>query len=284
MPCYKLYYLPIATCLALLMGLVTIPRTCFVTSPYRRFCYKCPAPCIANCPATCFVTSPATCLVFAPRDFLAWLLAVLRIHKVLLRIRMRIHGSIPPSNGSGCASGSCHFPQWSSWRQQKIIVLLINLPLHHFSKIKRVIKKSQNSRNQCFSYNFCYMIEGSGSPKNIWIYESGSGSATLVIRYLLSGWGSLSPPVLDHSQYGHRFVLGIRTPVQEQRVMNDLFAKSFCFFLHLLPVEAQYQPFSMVGLNCGLSQPSKLHLRPPATADQTVLRQNVASHNVYVTW
>jgi hypothetical protein len=36
--------------------------------------------------------------------------------------------------------------------------------------------------------------------------------------------------VLDHSQYGHRFVLGILTPVQIQRVMNDLLAKSLCFF------------------------------------------------------
>ncbi len=36
--------------------------------------------------------------------------------------------------------------------------------------------------------------------------------------------------MLDHSQYGHRFVLGIRTPGQIQRVMNDtMFAKSLCF-------------------------------------------------------
>ncbi len=48
--------------------------------------------------------------------------------------------------------------------------------LHNFSKIK-VIKKSQDSRNQCFSYNFCLMIERSGSVSltngsgrpNIWI-------------------------------------------------------------------------------------------------------------------
>jgi hypothetical protein len=78
-----------------------------------------------------------------------------------------------------------------------------------------------------------FMIDGSGRPKNIWIYGSGSGSATLVIRYLLSGWGSLSPPVLDHSQYGHRFVLGIRTPVQEQRVMKYLLVKGLCFFIYI---------------------------------------------------
>ncbi len=52
--------------------------------------------------------------------------------------------------------------------------------MHH-----KVIKNSQNNRNQGFSYYFCFMIEGfgsrtkgSGAPKT---YESyGSGSATLV--------------------------------------------------------------------------------------------------------
>ncbi len=51
-----------------------------------------------------------------------------------------------------------------------------------FFKDKRVIQKSQNIRNQCFSYYFCLMIEGTGSgsvsltnrsgygrSKNIWI-------------------------------------------------------------------------------------------------------------------
>jgi hypothetical protein len=36
------------------------------------------------------------------------------------------------------------------------------LHLHHFTKIK-VVKKSQNSRNQGFSNCFCMMMEGSGS-------------------------------------------------------------------------------------------------------------------------
>ncbi len=31
---------------------------------------------------------------------------VLRIHKILVRIRTRISGSTPPTNGSGCGSGS----------------------------------------------------------------------------------------------------------------------------------------------------------------------------------
>jgi hypothetical protein len=37
------------------------------------------------------------------------------------------------------------------------------------------MKKSQNSRNQCFSYYFCLMIEGSGS-------RSGAGSVSLTNR------------------------------------------------------------------------------------------------------
>ena len=65
------------------------------------------------------------------------------------------------------------------WRWYVYIIFQVRL--HHFSKIK-IIKKSQNRRNQCFSYFFCLMIEGSGSgsvsltngsgsgrPKNIWI-------------------------------------------------------------------------------------------------------------------
>jgi hypothetical protein len=89
--------------------------------------------------------------------------------------------------GSGCGSGPCYFRQWPSRRQQKIIVCLLFMLFLlitfwryiyiNFSKIKSH-KKSQNSRNQCFSYYFCLIIEGSGfltngsgsgSPKNVWI-------------------------------------------------------------------------------------------------------------------
>jgi hypothetical protein len=38
----------------------------------------------------------------------------------------------------------------------------LKINLHNFSKIK-VMKKSQKSRNQGFSYYFCLMIKGSGS-------------------------------------------------------------------------------------------------------------------------
>ncbi len=39
----------------------------------------------------------------------------------------------------------------------------LKVHLHHFYKIKNVTKKSQNSRNQGFSFYFCLMIGGSGS-------------------------------------------------------------------------------------------------------------------------
>jgi hypothetical protein len=38
----------------------------------------------------------------------------------------------------------------------------LKVQLHHFSKIKSQ-KEAKNSSNQGFSYNFCLMIEGSGS-------------------------------------------------------------------------------------------------------------------------
>ncbi len=63
----------------------------------------------------------------------------------------------------------------SSRCQQKTNILynffcLLNVHLHHFSKIKSH-KESQNSRSQVIFYYFCMMIEGSGfgGPKNIWI-------------------------------------------------------------------------------------------------------------------
>jgi hypothetical protein len=78
----------------------------------------------------------------------------------------------------------------------------LKLHLHHFSNIK-FIKKSQNSRNQGFSYYFCLMIEGPepdpdqhllrmdpdpGGPKTYRSYGSGSGSSTLEkSTYLTSG-------------------------------------------------------------------------------------------------
>jgi hypothetical protein len=83
-----------------------------------------------------------------------------RILDMLVRIRIR--GSVPRTNGSG--SGAYSFNQWPSRRQKKIFfpllgTVFLKVQLHHFSKIKKVIRKSQNSRNQGFSYYFFLMMK-----------------------------------------------------------------------------------------------------------------------------
>jgi hypothetical protein len=112
--------------------------------------------------------------------------AVLRIHDILVWIRIHIHGSMPLTNGSGFGSGSwissLNFKMQTKNLFFKTIFsayYFLKVHLHHFSKIKSQ-KESQNSRNQSFSYYFCMVVEGSGSgsiplttgsgwPKNIWI-------------------------------------------------------------------------------------------------------------------
>ncbi len=111
--------------------------------------------------------------------------AVLRIHDILRWIRIR--GSMPLTNWSG----SCYFRQWPSRCQQKTNFLTIfsayyflKVHLHHFSKIKSQ-KESQNSMNQCFSYYFCMMIEGSRSGFIDLTSGSGSGRAkNMWIRWI----------------------------------------------------------------------------------------------------
>ncbi len=107
-------------------------------------------------------------------------------------LRIRFRGSVPLTNGSDSGSGSrsCFLRQCpSGCNLNKFLCYFayyfLKLHIHNFSKMK-VIKKSQNSRNQAFFYYFCVMIEGSGAgsrrPKNIRVpesYGSGSGSATL---------------------------------------------------------------------------------------------------------
>ena len=45
--------------------------------------------------------------------------SVLRIHEILIWIRIR--GSMTLTYGSGCGSGSCYFHHWPSRRQKKLI-------------------------------------------------------------------------------------------------------------------------------------------------------------------
>ncbi len=99
---------------------------------------------------------------------------MLRIHNILMWIRIRIRGSMPLTNRSGFGYRSCYF-HW-----QKLIFLkcfseyyFLKVHLHHFSKIKSK-KKSPNSRTQGLSYYFFLMIKGSGSIP----LANGSGSGS----------------------------------------------------------------------------------------------------------
>jgi hypothetical protein len=87
---------------------------------------------------------------------------VLWIREILVRIRFR--RSVPGTTDIGF--GSCSFRQWLLRCQQKVsFFLLINFLRHIYIILHRqkVIKKSQNSRNQVFLTFFCLMTEGSGS-------------------------------------------------------------------------------------------------------------------------
>ncbi len=86
--------------------------------------------------------------------------AVLRIHDILvwIRIRIWIRGSMPLTNGSGC--GSCYFRLWPSRCQQKtnflkkfFCSLLFKVYLHHVSKLKRSHKAV---RIKVFLTNFAW--------------------------------------------------------------------------------------------------------------------------------
>ncbi len=112
---------------------------------------------------------------FVRKIWLCFYTSVLRIHGNFVRIRIR--GSMPLTNGSGFRS--CFFRQWPTRRQQKtnlkklfFCLLLFEGTFTSFFKVKKVKKKSQNSRNQGFSYYCCLMVEGSGSVP----LTNGSGS------------------------------------------------------------------------------------------------------------
>ncbi len=89
---------------------------------------------------------------------------------------IRIRGSMPLTNGSDPAIVVIDLQDVN----KKLILksfsayYFLEVHLHHFSKIK-VQKKSQNSRNQGFSYYFCLLIEGSGAAGSIPL-SNGSGS------------------------------------------------------------------------------------------------------------
>jgi hypothetical protein len=116
--------------------------------------------------------------------FFVFYKAVLRIRDILVRIRIR--GSVPTSDKNFTpdpAPDPAVFSVTFKMATKNVLFFLIyfayyflKVHLHNFSKIKKVIKKSQISWNQDFSYHFCLVIEGSGSkplllmdPIQIWI-------------------------------------------------------------------------------------------------------------------
>ncbi len=104
-----------------------------------------------------------------------------RIRDILVRILIRICGSLPLINGSGSFS----FRQWSSKRHQKIIffwcfcLLLFEGKFTSFFKDKKSQRSHKTLEIKGFSYYFCLMIEGarSGSVP----LTNGSGSGTLLL-------------------------------------------------------------------------------------------------------
>ncbi len=83
---------------------------------------------------------------------------VFRIHDILVWIRILIRVSMTTWLGYVFGSGSCYFRHWPLRRQQ-------------------VRKKTQNSRNQGFSYYVCLMIEGFGSDAYIWLVDPDPGGS-----------------------------------------------------------------------------------------------------------
>ena len=80
---------------------------------------------------------------------------------VIFLVRIRIHESVPLTNGSG--SGSCSFRHWLSRCLQKKVFstffayYFLKLHLHHFSKIKSN-KEVTRQQELSFSYNFSLII------------------------------------------------------------------------------------------------------------------------------
>ncbi len=64
---------------------------------------------------------PLTSLRSRPGSQTRWVTSPVP-HEILVRVRIR--GSIPLTNGSGCGFGSCYFRQWPSRRQQKFFLLI----------------------------------------------------------------------------------------------------------------------------------------------------------------
>ncbi len=105
---------------------------------------------------------------------------VLRIHKIFIRIRIQSRGSKPlwlMDPDPAIFVSDLQFKTSTTKKNFKLFLLIT------FWRYKKVIKKSQSSRNQCFSYYFCLMIEGSGSESLS--LNNGSGSGRLKNIWIL---------------------------------------------------------------------------------------------------
>ncbi len=116
---------------------------------------------------------------------------VLWIRDILVQIQ--IHGSVPLTYGSGSefGSGTCFIV--SGWQDAnkkygfiskffKVFFAyyryFLMIHLHKFPQIKSLQKKSQDSRNQGFSYFFFLLMEGSGSGSRSDSLQNKNGSGS----------------------------------------------------------------------------------------------------------
>ncbi len=122
------------------------------------------------------------------KDELGEFWPVLRIRDILLRIR--IGGSIPLTTipvPDPAIFLSVTFKAATKHYFCDNFFAYYFLKVHYICIIfqrYKVMKKSQNSRNQGFSFYFCLMVEGSGRPKNIRIRIRNTGFWPAVLTYL----------------------------------------------------------------------------------------------------
>ncbi len=124
---------------------------------------------------------------------------VLGICDILVRIRIRLHLRI-------LLFSSVIFKMTTKFFFTMFFVhFFLTLHLQNFSKLKlKVIKKSQNRRNDGFSYFFCLMIEGSGSgggPKTSQIRIPQHWSELFQSSFKLTASVSFSIRVLNSDEY-----------------------------------------------------------------------------------
>ncbi len=126
--------------------------------------------------------------------------AVLRIHEILVRIRMRIRGSIP-------GSGSRYFRQWSSKHQQNFCYYyFLKVLVHHFSKFKRHKKSHKTVGINVF---FLFLLDDRSFRAG-----DGYGSVSLTNWFVPRGpkiYGSWIPRI--GSWWGFDVQTAVQTPV-----------------------------------------------------------------------